>query len=195
MNTGKQLHTTSTSLLQRVKDARDKEGWRHFFHIYQPLLYRFARARGLSRDDAEDIAQQCMTLLTEEMPRFEYSRAKGGFKHWLRRLANNKINDFLKKRRIPGAKSADFRRPQEREASLDELWEREWERKHLQHFLKQIRDEVAPATYQAFQYYVLCDWPVERVVGTLGITPEQVYAAKSRLTRKLRAKMRDALGE
>lgn len=188
-------HTTRASLLQRVRDPQNKEGWREFFQIYQPLLYRYARVRGLSREDADELAQQCMTLLIERMPRFEYSQGKGGFKHWLRKMINNKINDFYKKRKVPLAESADFRRPQERETTLEEIWEREWEKKHLQYFLKQIRDEVAPNTYQAFEYHVICDWPVERVVETLGVTPDQVYAAKSRITRKLRTLMRDALGE
>jgi len=189
----KQPHTTRASLLKRVKDPQNEEGWREFFQLYQPLLYRYARLRGLGRDDAEDVSQQCMAVLVDKMTEFEYSTDKGGFKHWLRRAANNKVNDFLKKRKVPLAKSADFRRPQEREIPLDELWEQEWERKHFRYFLEQVREEVAPTTYQAFEYHVLCDWPVERVVKTLGVTSQQVYAAKSRITRRLRAKMRDAL--
>lgn len=191
----KQQHTTRASLLVRVRDPHNQDGWREFFGLYHPLLYRYARLRGLSGDDAEDISQQCMTLLVDKMPEFEYSQDKGGFKHWLRRLTNNKINDFFKKRKVPLAKTADFRRPQEREVPLDELWELEWERKHFRYFLEQVREEVATTTYQAFEYHVLCDWPVERVVKTLGITTDQVYTAKSRITRKLRSKMRDALLE
>ena len=39
--------TTRTSLLERVKDPHARESWREFFGIYQPLLYRYARTRGL----------------------------------------------------------------------------------------------------------------------------------------------------
>jgi RNA polymerase sigma-70 factor (ECF subfamily) len=182
-------------LLQRVKNPRDNESWREFFHLYQPLLYRYARARGLGRENADEVAQQCLAVLTEKMPEFEYSREKGGFKYWLRRITNNKINDFFKKRRLPVAMSGDFRRPQRTELSLDELWERQWQKKHLQYCLKLIRPEVAATTYQAFEYHVLCDWPVDRVAETLGISTDQVYTAKSRITRRLRVKMRELLGE
>ena len=181
-------------MLQRVKDPQDGKSWREFVGIYHPLLYRYARARGLNRETAEEVTQQCLVLLTEKMPAFEYARAKGGFKCWLRRLANNRINDHFRKKKLPLARSADLRRPQERELSPDELWEREWEKKHVRYCLKLIRDEVAPTTYQAFEYYVLAGWPVQRVAETLNLTTDQVYAAKSRITRKLRTKMRELLG-
>lgn len=180
------MGTTRPSLLQRVKDPRDDESWRQFFQIYQPLLYRYARARGLGREDAEELTQQCLALLTEKMPTFEYSREKGGFKYWLHRIVNNKINDFFRKRHIPVAQSADLRRPQEREPSPDELWEQHWQKKHLQYCLKQVQPEVAAITYQAFQYHVLGGWPVEKVAETFKISVDQVYTAKSRVTRRLR---------
>ena len=189
------METTRASLLQRVKDPRDQTSWREFYQLYQPLLYRYARFRGLDRDNAEELTQQCLTLLTTKMPEFEYSKEKGGFKHWLRRVTNNKVNDFFKKKRIPLAESADFRRPQHREVSPDELWEQQWEKRHLQYCLKHIQSQVAPSTYQAFQYHVLSGWTVERVAETLGISVEQVYTAKSRITRRLRTKMRELLGE
>lgn len=189
------METTRPSLLQRVKNPRDNESWREFYQLYQPLLYRYARGRGLSRENADEVTQQCLTMLSEKMREFEYSREKGGFKHWLRRITNNKINDFFKKRRLPLAQSADFRRPQTTELSPDQLWEHQWQKKHLQYCLKLIRPEVAAKTFQAFEYHVLCAWSVDRVSKTLGISTDQVYTAKSRITRRLRAKMRELLGE
>lgn len=189
------MDTTRASLLQRVRNPRDEESWREFFHIYQPLLYRYSRARGLNRDDADELTQQCLTLLTEKMPGFEYVREKGGFKHWLRRIANNKVKDFFKKRRLPLAQSGDFRRPQKREISPDELWELEWEKRHLKYCLTLVQGEVAPKTYKAFEYHVLCNWPVDRVAETLELSTDQVYTAKSRITRRLRTKMRELMGE
>jgi len=188
------LTTTRASLLQRVKNPQDQESWREFFRIYQPLLYRYARIRGLGREDAEELTQQCLTLLTEKMSTFEYASEKGGFKHWLRRIAINKINDFFKKRKLPVGKSGDFRRPQERELAPDEVWERQWQKRHLQYCLQQVQREVIASTYKAFEYHVLCSWPVEKVAETLNISVDQVYTAKSRITRRLRTKMRELGG-
>lgn len=189
------MDPTSASLLQRVKDPRDSASWREFYRIYQPLLYRYARARGLNQETADELVQQCMTVLSQKMAEFEYSKEKGGFKYWLRRLANNKINDYFKKRKLPQADSGDFRRAQDREQSPDELWDHQWRQRHLKYCLELIRDEVAPHTYQAFEYHVLAEWPVERVCQTLKLSADQVYTAKSRITKRLRAKMSELLGE
>ena len=93
------MDKTSESLLARVKDLRDTESWRRFVEIYEPLLYRYARLRGLSREDASEVKQECLTRLVEVMPHFEYLRERGKFKTWLYRLANNKIRDMFKRRR------------------------------------------------------------------------------------------------
>lgn len=187
--------TTRPSLLQRIRDPGDGRSWREFSTIYRPLLYRYARARRLDRESAEEVTQQCMAILAEKMPAFEYARGKGGFKSWLCRLANNRITDLFRRKKLPLARSADLRRPQQRELSPEELWEREWERRHLKYCLELIRDEVAPITYQAFEYHVLADWPVKKVTETLNVSAAQVYAAKSRITRRLRKTMRELLGD
>ena len=114
----------------------------------------------MDRSLAEEVVQQCMALLTEKMSAFEYAREKGGFKCWLRRLANNKISDLHRKKKLPLARSADLRRPQQREESSDDLWEREWQKKHLKYCLRLIRTDVATMTYRAFEYHVLVGWPV-----------------------------------
>ena len=44
--------TTRPSLLLRMRDARDHEAWHTFVELYAPLVYRFARKRGLQDADA-----------------------------------------------------------------------------------------------------------------------------------------------
>lgn len=188
------MESTRASLLERVRNPRDQDSWREFYHIYQPLLYRYSRIRGLGRENAEELTQQCLALLTEKMPGFEYAKEKGGFKHWLRRIANNKINDLFKKKKLPLATTGDYRRPQYRELSPDELWEQQWQKRHLQYCLTEVKSEVAANTYKAFEYHVLCSWSVERVAEMLNISVDQVYTAKSRITRRLRSKMKELLG-
>ena len=38
-------------------------------------------------------------------------------------------------------------------------------------------------------------WPVERICAELGVTRDQIYVSKSRVTRRLRELMKDMLGE
>jgi RNA polymerase sigma-70 factor (ECF subfamily) len=186
---------TRASLLQRVKDPRDESSWREFVGIYEPLLYRYARLRGLTHENAQEVVQDSLTQLVQTMPGFEYSSGKGKFKGWLRRLANNKINDMFKRRRPVNAESDDFRRPQACEASADEIWEEQWQRKHLRFCLKEVLAEASPGTRQAFELYVVMEHPVEKVMEVLNISADQVYAAKSRITQRLRKRYQELSGE
>jgi RNA polymerase sigma-70 factor (ECF subfamily) len=186
---------TSASLLRRVKDPRDESSWREFVDIYEPLLYRYARLRGLTHENAQEVVQDSFTQLVQSMPEFEYSSDKGKFKGWMRRLANNKINDMFKRRRPVNALTDDFRRPQETESAADEIWEEQWKRKHLRYYLKEVLGEASPTTRQAFELYVVMEWPVEKVMESLNISADQVYAAKSRITQRLRKRYKEQSGE
>ena len=52
------MNTTRTTLLSRLKTRSDAAAWSEFHRIYAPLLYRYARGRGLSRADAEEVRDQ-----------------------------------------------------------------------------------------------------------------------------------------
>ena len=185
---------TSSMLLARVKNPRDDLGWRDFVAIYDPLLYRYGRLRGLGHEDAREVVQECFALLVRELPRFNYSQAKGSFKGWLRRMANNKIHDMFKRRRPANGRAEDLRRAAGREPSAHKLWEDQWQRKHLRFCLKKVLDQVSPTTRQAFELYVVSEWSVDRVSEALGISADQVYAAKSRVTQRLRRAFRELVG-
>lgn len=186
---------TRAALLLRVKDPRDESSWREFVEIYEPLLYRYARLRGLTHEDAQEVVQDSLTQLVQSMPEFEYSSHKGKFKGWLRCMANNKINDMFKRHRPVNAQTDDFRRPQESEPAAEEIWEEQWQRKHLRYCLKEVLAEASPSTRQAFELYVVMEWPVEKVMETLNISADQVYAAKSRITQRLRKRYKELSGE
>src|SRR5262245_6671851 len=49
--------STRQSLLVRLLDPRDQAAWTEFVEIYEPLIQRLARSRGLQRADADDLAQ------------------------------------------------------------------------------------------------------------------------------------------
>ena len=49
---------TSHSLIARVSDPSDAASWAEFLAIYQPVIFRMARRRGLQIADAQDVLQQ-----------------------------------------------------------------------------------------------------------------------------------------
>ena len=142
---------TRASLLLRIKDLHDRDAWRDFHGLYAPLIYHYARKRGLRREDAEEVRDQCFEVITRHIGGFAYDRTKGGFKNWLRRIAENKALDLLRKRREPQADSQVLRAALGRDPSPADVWEQQWSREHLRFCLEQIRGMVPADQYEAFR--------------------------------------------
>jgi len=132
------LVPTRQSLLSRLRDCEDQEGWREFFDTYWRLIYKVARESGLEDAQAQDVVQTTFIYLTRRMPKFQYDRARGSFKAWLLRVTRSRI---LTLRRRSGSKEVAFSEfsQDEDETSawesvpdpsgdvLDEICQREWE--------------------------------------------------------------------
>lgn len=188
------LNRTSESLLRRVRNPADSRSWREFSLLYSPLLTRYARARGLARTDAEDIAQECMRILVKRLPGFEYCRKKGRFSSWLRTVANNEVNRMLSKRRPSRASTSVLRSLRQQERGELAVWEGIWLRDHLRFCLASVRDELAQKTFEAFRLVVLDERPVAEVCTSLDMNRNQVYLAKSRVLRRLKERMLELIG-
>lgn len=183
------MDSTRGSLLIRIKDGRDVEAWEEFHAIYRPLLYKYARARGLGHPDAEDVVQHCMAAIAKHIQGFDYDPQKGRFRSWLRTLVNNRVTNLLRTPKDAQANSRDLRLPQETEESPDDAFDRLWKQEHYSHCFELVRREVKASTFKAFDCYVIQEWPAERVCQELGMNREQLYAIKWRVTKKLREKM------
>jgi RNA polymerase sigma-70 factor (ECF subfamily) len=166
-----------------VKDAQDADAWRDFHRLYAPLLYRYARRRGLCREDAEEVRDQCMEIVTREMARFDYRKEKGGFKNWLRRMVENRVIDLIRRRREPIAKSGELRAMRDSQLGPAELWERQWRDDHLRYSLERVRRLVPEKSYLAFRLLLFDGCGVDEVEARLGLNANQVYKAKSRVLR------------
>jgi len=181
-------------LLIRVKDPGDREAWYEFDSIYRPLLFRFARARGLGEAEAEEIAQQCMTTVHRHIKGFEYDPGKGRFKSWLGTMVHNRVKNALGRRREVQAATRDFRDLCDRGETPDELFGNLWRQEHLRHCLRLIKNEVEESTFQAFVAFVMEEQPLEEVCERFALTPNHVRVIKTRMTQRLRRRMVELLG-
>src|SRR6185436_17465109 len=91
------LLPTRQSLLTRLRDWQDQDGWREFFDTYWPLIYRVARQAGLEDGAAQDVVQNTFIYLTRRMPKFRYDPERGSFKSWLRRVTRSRISVFRRR--------------------------------------------------------------------------------------------------
>jgi len=189
------MDTTRASLLIRIREAEDRAAWAEFDAIYRPMLYRFAIARGVGHADAEDVVQHCMTAIQKHIRGFEYEPRKGRFKGWLRTMVNNRVRNLLRDRREQTAETRDFQRANGREAAPEDDFDRVWMEEHLRHCLRSIREEVDAIAFAGFHQYVIKEQPVEAVCESLGISRNQLYKIKWRLTRTLGQKMKELVGD
>jgi len=95
---------TQSSLLVRIRDARDVESWKTFVAIYAPLIYRDCRRKVLQDADAADLCQEVLAQVARSMPTFEYQPGRGRFRDWLGTVTRHRIARFLEKHSARGLK-------------------------------------------------------------------------------------------
>jgi len=188
------MDTTRPSLLIRVRNQNNQEAWHEFDGIYRPMLFRFARARGMGEAEAEEIAQQCMTAIHLHIGGFEYDPGKGRFKSWLGTMVRNRINSALRRRRDVQAGTQEFRDLRDGGPEPDEVFDTLWRQEHLRHCLRLIRSEVEESTFRVFVAFVMEEQPLEEVCERFALTPNHVRVIRTRMTRRLGQRMVELLG-
>ena len=89
---------TSHSLIARVKDPSDAASWAEFLAIYQPVVFRMARRRGLQIADAQDVLQQVFLAVARSIDGWEAAEERPPFRAWLTTIARNAITKSLSRR-------------------------------------------------------------------------------------------------
>jgi RNA polymerase sigma factor (sigma-70 family) len=189
---------TRASLLNRLKDQEDQDGWREFFDTYWRLIYSFARKSGLAETDAEEVVQDTMITLAKLMPGFVYDPSKGSFKSWLFLTVKRRLIDHQRKaarwnqRMEPMVEEGTGTTPDPEDPArpvLDMLWSSEWESHVLDRALQRIRSKVSERQYLMYDLHVLKDVPLKTVAANLQTSAMSVYMAKHRVGKLLKAEL------
>jgi RNA polymerase sigma factor (sigma-70 family) len=183
---------TRSSLVLRLRDLDDQAAWAEFVTVYEPLLYRLARCKGLQDADARDLCQDVFRAVASAIDRWDPDPAKGRFRGWLFRIARNLVVDFLaSQRRHPrGSGRTSVQELLEArpvgDAQAEAEFAAEFRRQAFHWAAGQVKNEFAESTWQAFWKTGVDNCPVADVARELNLSPGAVYVARSRVLARLR---------
>lgn len=182
---------TRASLLVQLRDGSNDAAWREFINVYGPVVYGFARNRGLQDADAADLVQDVMRAVMRAIGRLEYDRRQGTFRGWLFTITRNKVFNFLSARRIRPQASGDSgtnRMLAEQPAATDESdqWEVEYQRRLASLAMNRVKGEFQEKTWRAFWLTAVDGTPAGEAASQIGISTGAVYVAKSRVLARLK---------
>ena len=185
------MHTTPVSLLERVRRPGEEQAWSRFVEMYTPLLFYWARRMGLQESDAADLVQDVFTTLVQKLPEFVYDRGRS-FRSWLRTVLHNKWRDQQRRAAVRGVQDSrlgDRPAPEDSEGP----WDEEYRQLLVARALELMQNEFQPTTWKACWEMVVSGRSGAEVAASLGLTVDAVYAAKSRVLRRLRQELEGLL--
>jgi RNA polymerase sigma-70 factor (ECF subfamily) len=185
------LPETSVSLLERLRLRPDPAAWQRLLDLYTPLIAGWLRRQGLQPADVDDLTQEALAVLVRELPHFQHDLRPGAFRRWLRTIAVNRLRTFWRARGPRGVGGDPSReqlmdRLEDPDSDLSRLWDEEHDRHVVRRLLELIEPEFEPATWSAFRMLVLEGKPTRVAATALGLTPNAVRIAKSRVLARFR---------
>ena len=192
---------TRVTLLARLKDGKDADAWREFLRLYGPVVYGFARKRGLQDADASDLVQEVLRSVARNAHRINYDPRRGTFRGWLYTVTRNKVYNFLsanKNRPKGGGDASSQERLEQLAGKPDEVeaeWELEYQRRLSAKAMERVKHEFQANTWQAFWGTAVDGRNAAEVGKELKMTSGAVYVAKSRVLARLRDEVQQLTAE
>ncbi len=185
---------TRPSLLIRVRDTADQAAWQEFVEIYRPLILRLARQKGMQDADADDVAQEVLAAVAKTVEQREHDSKRAKFRTWLNRVAHNAILNALTRGRTDrgsgnSALLAVLNQHESHSGPDSDLLRLEYRREVFRWAAAQVRKEFHQATLDAFWLTTVEGRAVETVAEELAKNPGAIYAARSRIMRRIQEKV------
>ena len=188
--------STRSSVIRAVANTESEAAWQRLFDLYAGFVFSIARSKGLREEDADDIVQVVFVVLARNLPKFKDDRARGKFRSYLAGLVHWRVMDKLK----AGKRDAELKESfwEEGQASLQEdggFPEREWQQAAMEEALRRIKPDVRPEHYAAFAASAIEGQDTDAVAKLYGLTRDNLYQIRTRLTSKLRETVAQVLDE
>ena len=199
MNTPHDSTHTRWSLIGRLADWGDHDGWEEFCRIYTRFVYGMAAKSGLSHEECQEVVQETLKSVAAKVKEFKAEAEAGSFRAWLGNVTRWRITDQLRRRsqspdrraRGNGRRSADESRstptvsriPDPEPSDLARGWDLEWEEQLRAAALERVKRQVPAEHYQVFHLSVIKGLAPAQVAKAQGVSRGQVYLIKHRVGR------------
>ncbi len=202
VHSGKGAGEPSTSLLVNAKNG-DPRAWERLVSLSTPLVLRWCRQGGVSLADAPDVGQEVYRAVARTLGAFRRDRPGDSFRGWLRKITDNQVRDYHRRRRRAGpageggsdAHDRLQQLPQEESSSSAAAPEPEERRLLFRRAVELLQAEVEAKTWEAFWRVEVEGQAPAVVAADLGMSANAVYLAKGRVRKRLREEFADLLDE
>jgi RNA polymerase sigma-70 factor (ECF subfamily) len=162
--------------------------WRHIDSRYRSVIAGLARRLGLNDADADEVAQQTLAEFVLAYREGRYDRSKGRLSSWILGIAHHTTLRLIRSGRRAAPADPELLAGVPDDSALRSIWTDERDRAILERALGMIRDESAmdDRTLLAFELVGLRGVPAAEAAVQCGMSPDQVYVAKSRVAKRLR---------
>lgn len=186
---------TRASLLVRVRNPADQAAWHEFVEIYWPVIHRLARRKGLQEADADDLAQQVLMSVAKTIEERPHDPGRAKFRTWLGRVVQNSAINALSRTKPDRAAGGDVQAGHVQDAASrepdSELLQLELRREVFRWAARQIEKEYQAETWQSFWQTAVEGRSCEAVAAELKKAIGSVYAARSRVMKRLQEKVQE----
>lgn len=182
---------TSMTLLGQLRAGRESPAWPRFYAIYAPLIQGWLRRRGIPEDVAEDVRQEVLRKVYEEIGNFDHNGRVGSFRKWLRTVMQHRLRTIQRKswRESPETKldwSDVVDQLNDDQSDLSRLWDAEHDAFLIDRLLSLVAKDFKEQSLTAFRRVVLRGEDITSVAEDLGMTPNAIRIAQSRILASLR---------
>ncbi len=185
-----QFPETSQSLIARVKDPSDDAAWTEFLRIYQPVVYRMAKRRGMQDADVQDVVQQVFMSIAKAIEGWTPADGRPPFRAWLTTVACNAITKAMTRRPqdvATGSTSvAEVLLAQADPAATTDEIRAEARLEMVRWAIEQVRPALTEATWDIFTRTMIDGEAIADVAASTGRTVGAIYVTRFRVLTRLR---------
>lgn len=184
---------TTTQLLLALLKPGEEAAWVEFDQRYRPVLIGFLRQLGMGEQDALDVAQQTLLEFCRAYRAGKYDRGRGRLGSWLIGIAQRQAASAVRHRRAHPQQAFSDDELLRDPARLTQLWDQQHEQAVYQRAWETLRSssQFLEPTLRAFELTALRAVPPQEVARACQMKIGDVYAARTRVSRRLRELVAD----